>query len=247
MKRTPVAALLPLLIPALGILGLLLEFWMYTAGIDYRGLLISGHPAWILLIILSVAVTAFLIFHCRQDKEQGTYHQNFPATPMAMVGNILQALGIYLLSLSVLLNAPDSLNTVTAILGLVSATLLVVAGFCRWKGKRPSFLYHALLCVFFAVHLFCQYRHWSFNPQIQDYCFKMLAEICLMMTAYQRATFCLNIGSRRLFRFFSMASVFFCCLALGVLDQVPFYLTAGIGVAFDLCAPTLPDQETQAS
>ena len=71
----------------------------------------------------------------------------------------------------------------------------------------------------------------------------MLANICLLMATYQRAAFDLNIGSRRMFRFFTLAAVFFCCLSLASPDAKLFFLTAGIGAYTDLCAPVLPAKE----
>ena len=244
MKRTLSPALLPRLMLGLGGIGLVLQVWMYGTGIDDRGLLVNWHPAWILLVLLTAAAMVLLFLHCREDKAQGTYHQNFPASLAGFLGSIAEAFGIFLLSMTGLMDHPDTLNSVTGFLGVLCFPALVMAGYARWKGKRPSFLLHALVCMFFALRLFCQYRNWSSDPQLQNYCFQMLAGICLMMVAYQRAAFNLNIGSRKAYRFFSLAAVFFCCLSLMAPESKLFYLTAGVGAYTDLCVPVLPEQES---
>lgn len=247
MKRTLSPALLPRLVLGLGGMGLVLQIWLFGTGIDDRGLLVSWHPAWILLVLLTAASMVLLLLQCREDKAQGTYHQNFPPSLAGFIGSIAEAVGIFLLSMTGLMDHPDMLNSATGILGILCFPALVVAGYARWKGKRPSFLLHALVCMFFALWLFCQYRGWSSDPQLQNYCFQMLAGICLMMAAYQRAAFDLNIGSRRTYRFFTLAAVFFCCLSLAAPEGKLFYLTAGAGAYTDLCVPTLPEQESRES
>ena len=243
MKRTLSPMLLPRLILGLGGIGLVLRIWLYSTGIDDRGLLVVWHPAGILLTLLAVAVPVFLFLQCKNDTAEGTYHQNFPKSLIGFIGSILEALGIFFLSMGILMDRPDILHSVAGVIGILCFPALVLTGFARWKGKRPSFLLHALVCIFFALRLFCQYRNWSSDPQLQNYCFQMLANICLLMATYQRAAFDLNIGSRRMFRFFTLAAVFFCCLSLASPDAKLFFLTAGIGAYTDLCAPVLPAKE----
>jgi hypothetical protein len=243
MKRTISPAKLPLLVLGCGALGLLLRIWLYGTGIDDRGLLVRWHPAGILLTLLAIAVPVFLILQCKNDKLKGSYRQNFPPSLPAFLGSIAEALGIFLLSMGILMDHPDMLNSITGILGILCFPALVIAGHARWKGHRPSFLFHALVSLFFALRLFSQYRSWSSDPQLQDYCFQMFAIICLMMTAYQRTAFDLKIYNRRVYRFFSLAAVFFCCLSLNSPNSRLFFLTTAIGVYTDLCSHELPTRK----
>lgn len=239
MKQTLSPARLPLLVLGLGGIGLVLGKWFYGTGVDDRDLLVLGHPAGILLALLAIAVPVFLFLTCRTDRTEGTYRQNFPASPAAFIGSVVEAVGIFILSMGDLMDRTDVFCSVTGILGVVCFPALVVCGYCRWKQMRPSFLLHGLICLFFALHLFSQYRIWSSDPQFPDYGFQMLANIGLMMAAYQRTAFDLDMGNRGLYRFYSLGAVFFCCLSLATPGAGMFQLATAAGVYTDLCAPEL--------
>lgn len=243
MKKTLSPTALPCLTLGLGGIGLSLRSWLYRTGLDHKGLLISGHPAQLLIWLLIAVTISVLILQCRKIQKNGRYSDNFPPSLPAFVGNSLAAVGIFFTALANLLDRPDLLNIFTNIVGVLCFPALIVAGYNRWKGIRPSFLLHVLVCVFFALRLFCQYRAWSSDPQLQDYCFQLLACICLMLTAYQRASFDVNMGNRPLFLFLSLGAVFFCCLALPSVEEKFFYLTTGVWAFTNVCAPTVPEQE----
>lgn len=239
MKQALSPTRLPLLVLGLGGIGLVLGSWLYGTGVDDRGLLVAGHPAGILLGLMAVAVPALLFWVCRTDRAEATYHQNFPASLTAFVGSIQEAVGIFFLSMGELMDHADFLQSVTAILGVLCFPALIITGYSRWKQKRPSFLLHGLVCLFFALRLFTQYRSWSADPQFADYGFQMLANICLMMAAYQRTAFDLEMGNRGGYRFFCLSAVFFCCVSLATPGAGLFQFATAIGAYTDLCAPVL--------
>ena len=99
---------------------------------------------------------------------------------------------------------------------------------CRMTGAKPPFPCHAALCVYFALRMVYQYRRWSSDPQLQDYCFTLFALMALMLSAYQQAAFDAGIGSHRALWFLSLAAVFLCCPAMyGSRDWV-LLLTCGV-------------------
>lgn len=243
MKKVLSPTALSYLTLGLSGIGLALRAWLYGTGLDNKGLLISGHPAQLLVWLLAAAAVAILVLQCRRTQKGGRYSDNFPPSLPAFIGSCLAAVGIFFTVLTKLLDRPDLLNVITGMVGVLCFPALIVAGYNRWKGTRPSFLLHVLVCIFFALRLFCQYRVWSSNPQLQNYCFQLLACVCLMLTAYQRAAFDVNMGNRPFFLFLSLASVFFCCLSLPSGEEKLFYLTVGIWAFTNLCAPTIPEQE----
>jgi len=119
-------------------------------------------------------------------------------------------------------------ETLTRILGFVSAAALAAAGFCRLTGTKPFFLLFAAACLYFALRMVCQYRHWSSDPQLQDYCFLLLACVGLMLTAYHHGAFGAEMGSHRDLWFFSLMAAYLCCLSLAGPRSQLFSLGCGI-------------------
>ena len=219
---------------ATGGIGLLLRLWLFSTA-DDSGLLPVWHISEILLWILTIAVIGLLLYATWDLVEAAKYRFNFPESMPGCVGAWLGALGIGGTCVIELLTSPDFITTITAILGLVSAGVLVFIGNCRRRGLHPSTLFHALICVFLMLRLICQYRHWSSDPQLQDYCFQILAIVCLMLASYHRATFNANFGKRRPYAFFNLAAVYFCCLALPGWENTAFFLGCGVWMFTDIC------------
>lgn len=234
MKNFWKPAYLPWAVLAAGAVGLLLRLWLFGAA-DVSGLLPIWHISEILLWILTAAVMLFLLC-CTWNLRQATkYRFNFPASVPGGMGAWLGALGIGGTCIVELLINPDTMTAFTAVLGLIAAALLVFIGICRRNGRRPSMLFHGFLCIFMMIRLISQYRHWSADPQLQDYCFQIIALVCLMLSSYQRALFDANSGKRRPYAFFNLAAVYFCCLALPGWENTAFFLGCGVWMFADTC------------
>lgn len=244
MKKLLNPTNLPCIILAAGGIGLLLRIWLLGTGTDGKGFLVSGHPAEVLIWILTAAVIALLLYCTRRLLEASKYQFNFPQSLIGAIGCMLGAFGIAITSLSELLLNPDTLTLIASILGFLSAAALLFTSHCRWKGLQPNILCHALISLYLMFRLIGQYRHWSSDPQLQDYCFQLLATVCLMLAAYHRATFDANAGKRRPHTFFHLAAVYFCCLSLAGSDNIAFYLGTGAWMMTDLCSLIpLPEQK----
>ena len=199
------------LIAAAGALGFLLRILLYTAGRDDRGLLIRGHWAGIALLILTAAVGVGIWVLTRPvpaAADPGT----FPASPMGAAGAAVAALALLFSSGSG--GAEDSMALAETVLRFASAIALAVIGFCRFRGSRPNFLLHCILCLYLAVRLVCQYRIWSADPQLQDYIYFLAAHVALMLTCYQFAAVDAGLGNPRKLWIFGLASVYLCAVSL---------------------------------
>ncbi len=227
---------LPWAVLAASGIGLLLRIWLLIAGTDEKGFLMSGHPADILLWILTAATIAMVLLCTRRLQQAAKYQFNFPQSMTGAIGCALGAAGIAIVSVAELLSYDDTLALVSAIMGLLGAGALGYLGYCRQKGLHPSVLCHTVISLFLMLRLINQYRHWSSDPQLQDYCFQLLATVCLMLAAYHRATFDANAGNRRPHAFFHLCAVYFCCLSLAGTDGIAFYLGTGIWMLTDLCS-----------
>ena len=169
MKRLLAPTLLPWITLAAGALGLLLRIWLYSTGIDETGLLIAGHPAEILIWLLTAGMMVLLWLSTSPLVAAPKYRFNFPRSVFDATGCGFAALGIGFTSAMEIMARSDTLTSLTAIVGIFAAASLAALALMRFKGIQPGILFHVILCVYFMLRLVSLYRHWSADPQLQDY------------------------------------------------------------------------------
>ncbi len=218
-----------------GILGGALRAWLYATGVDSKGLLISGHPGQFLVWGLTGIVLLLLLLGTKDLLQAPKYRFNFPARTLSAVGAALAAVGILIASITQIGAPGDTFATADIILGLLSAAALGFLSHCRLKGKHPTVIFHAVICVYLMVHLICQYRLWSADPQIQNYAFSLLSSVCIMLSNFYSATFDANEGQRRPHAFFHLASVYFCIVSIPYCEDPLFYLSMALWMFTDIC------------
>ena len=226
---------LPIMVLATGILGLLLRLWLHSSADSSTGLLAANHPASFLLWALTLAVVAAIVWVSRDLKCAPRYKFNFPPFLPGAVGCLLGAVSIGISAVSEWIQYPDTLTVVASLLGILSTAALLFLADARRKGSRPSLLYYGVICLYFMFRLVSQYRHWSADPQLMNYCFPLLASVCLMLSAYHNAAFLAKQGNRRMHTIFHLCAVYFCFLSLLGSDNFLFYLGTGIWMVTNLC------------
>lgn len=230
---------LPVFTLVCGLVGFLLRLWLFGTGIDEKGLLVASHPANALTFILTGITLAAIFLAVRKLPKVRSHKKLFPASLTALLGCIPAAAGILLTAWHELQLKQDMITTVTLVLAILAAVALVLLGIGRKKGLRPNFLMQTVLTVYLMFHLVSQYRLWSSEPQLQVYCFQLLASVCLMLCVFHGTILDTQVGSRRWFVFFNQAALLCCCMSL-VGDSWAFYLAMGIFCATNLCS--LKDQ-----
>ena len=218
-----------------GILGALLRLWLFTGGIDEKGLIRQDHPANALVFVLTAVVLLGLYLCLRPLTGTPTYKRLFPRSVPAAVGCVVAAPGILVTDFYELSLQHDNIATISFILGILAAVCLVLLGLCRLRGVRPKVYLHGCIAVYLMVHLISQYRAWSAEPQLQEYVFQLLASVFLMLSTYHRATLDARSGSRRWYLFFNYGALFFCFLALQNGMQ-PFYLSMALWAGLCDCS-----------
>lgn len=234
MINTP-TKLLQYTVLGTGFLAMMLRSLLYATAIDQKGLLAAGHWATWAILILTGLVLGILVITTRRI--QGSADFGFPRSFLQGANSLLVACVIFQRSFSLYNIAGDRLNLIAALSGFVAVLALLVVGICRMTGAKSNFLCHSAVSVFFALQLVSQYRNWSADPQLMDYCFYLAAFICLMFTAYFLAGFDADMGSHRGLIFSSMAATYFCCLALPESGDVPLLISCALW-AFT-CAPEI--------
>lgn len=233
MKKLFDAKLLPILPLSAGILGLLLRFWLYATGIDEKGLLVTGHPLMPISFLLTAAVLAALLLCCRNIPK----NSDFPESPVAALGCAAAAIGILLTNTLELIIRQDTITIVCFALGIAAAICMLIATACHIKGNRPSFIVFGILTVYLMLHPLSQYRLWSADPQLMNYCFHLLASVFLMLTGYHRTALDAGKGNAKWYTFCSQAALFFCCISIHG-DSWLFYLSMALWTAAGLCKPS---------
>lgn len=243
---------LKLLIPGCGLLGFVLRLLMVTIGTDDKGLIKAGHPAWIALLVLTAAAALVLLAAVRSLQAPGPYRSSFPASAFGAAGGTLAAVSAvisafrYFQTGPVITGRPTLLSTAAfylcgAVMFLAAVSFAVIA-ICRLAERRVPFLLHVVICIFFALQMLNLYQTWSFDPQIQDYCFELFACIALTMTAYHLAAFDLDKGSHRKLWFWGLAAAYLCCLCL---TSGLFFPACGLWAWANLTSLRRPRQRKQ--
>lgn len=197
-----------------GLLSALLRFFLYTTGTDGKGLLVRGHWAAVALWVLTAAVLAVLLLRCRTITGPQLYKHSFPTSTSGGIGCLLGAAGF---ALNFLAHWPQSFalsELLVPAVNLLSAVSLLWVGICRLYRLKPLFLFHAMVCVGFALQMVGQYRDWSADPQIHNYLFYMSAHVGLMLTAYHFAAFDADMGAHRTLWFLGLFSAYLCLVCL---------------------------------
>lgn len=237
MKASAKSSFLPLLAMGAGIVCAVLRSILYAIGFDDRGLMSNFHPLHIACVVVAAALAGYAALYLRRQDDSASREDSSP-NPRKWVGfAVLIPLWFLTSAFSALDQIEDKLTAARAMLGFAAVLCLALTCWCRIQGKRPSFLLHGLLCVFFAVDMICRYRPWSGNPQLPDYTFPLLACIFLTLTAYYRVAFDVELPSPKLFRFCSVMAIFFCVSVFSGPEDVNFYVGGALWAVFGLLAP----------
>lgn len=212
--------LYPLLGLALGLVGAGCRFLLYALGMDEKGLLVPGHPAAVLLwVVTAAAVLAAVLAAMTFREDNKAPDETCRSIPEAL-GTAVMALGV----LSTLLlpenNGIATLLRLHRILSVLAFFCLLAAAVFRLMGKPVPFGCYAGAAVFFFVHVVTRYRAWSGNPQMADYLHALGAGLCLSLVSYYETALVVGLGGRRQ-RFALGILGIFCCVAAAARGEYP--------------------------
>ena len=99
-------------------------------------------------------------------------------------------------------------------LGVLAGACLAGAALLRSRGRMPSVWLYVVVVLFYVVKLFYDFRHWTVDPAVLDYCFWLFASIGFMLTTFHAAQFCFDLGKRRALAFFALMGIYFGAVSL---------------------------------
>ena len=209
---------------------------MYFVAVDEKGLLTAWNWPGILLAVITAALVVVAVMGCRSLTEDENPADLIPG----WVWGCALALGIVTMLLTETTKG-DSLAKIRYWLGWVSVPCLLATSIGLHLGKRPVFLLHGIVCLFFGLNLVDYYRVWSGEPQIMDYLFQLFGCVGLLLTAYQRTAFDVEAGNYRALRITELLAAFACLVAAPDSGQSLFYLAGGMWCLLGHHAPALPE------
>ena len=236
---------LPLLVGILGAAALVLRQMVFAVATDGLRLVVASHPL-VLALWAVTAVTVLLVLIRVWGLDGGRkYAANFPASTASAAGCAILAL---CMMVSCALNLDrSSMGYLHYGLGLAGGCCLIFLTYARFRGINTSFLFHIVVCAFFAIHMVGRYRPWSGDPQLIDYVYEVFACVGLMLFAYHQAAFQLGLGKRRIQLIIGLLTGFCCLVCLPKCEAPLLYLGGAAWTLTNLCTLTPPPRRKKVA
>lgn len=222
LGRVPVMAATGLL----AIAGLILRSLQLRTAFDEAGM-VTGKGVWPFSVVTFV-ILILLAVYSRKLQDQSKYGGIHSSGIPVLVGSTAAALLLTVSSLLRLAKPMLSGDRLVALLGFLTVLCWAAVALLRSKGQKPSGLLFFVPAVFCVIKLICQFRFWSRDPVILDYCYDLGAMIFAMLSLFHLGQFAFEKGRRRLTVFYTMSGIFFCASAVanGTAADRLFYLAA---------------------
>ncbi len=161
------------------------------------------------------AIAAVLVFGVYSYTLRG--RKKFASLVTASVpvlGVSFAAAGLLLLGGILLLTSGKGWETVVLGLGaVISAASWGGSAWLRKSNQKAPLAAWILPSLYFVVMLVLQFRYWTRDPVISDYCFELFALICTMVATFHLGGYWFEKGCRRMAVFACMGGVFFSAVA----------------------------------
>ena len=214
-----------------GIAALAMRKALYATAVDVKGLLVRSHPLSLALTLLTVGVLIRIALTARKQENTGNREgSGF----LAALGSVAAGAGILVTVLTGNIVMGSALEIAWYYLGLAAPVCLLLAGIARLFGKKPFFLLHVVVCLFFMVHIVARYQLWSANPQLQDYLFSLLGAMALLFFSFYTAAREADCGNERIRLGTGLAAIYLCLAELAQSACPALYLGGAIWALTEL-------------
>lgn len=204
MKNTVKTEFLPRLFGTLGVAGCMVRMSLYHFCVDEKGLVDLWSPLGFALLALALGAAAGAVLLGRREIPQTMVLPRWAFSVSAWV------LGVGVFAAVLDLETVTLLGKLAFFAGLLATAGQLWAGVNCLLGKKPHFLSHFCLSLFFALLLVAHYPKWSGDPQMTDYLFFAFALILLAWRAFDLAAREAGLEKRKLAGATGLLAVFFC-------------------------------------
>lgn len=203
---------------AAGICGFGLRLWNLIAGKDETGLPVWEHPSVALLLAASLLfLLVFLVLSVRspgRSGEKDVLRYNRAGFGLSCAGAALILISVAGEFARSLVSGPGFSAPLLCLLGIAAGFCLLGIAGQRHRGKEPMPPAELVPSLYLVIRLVFDFRDWSTDPMILDYCTRLFALIFMNLAFYHSAGFCFGKGKPRRTLFYSLAAVFFSAVSL---------------------------------
>ena len=178
----------------------------------------------------------WIILAARKQEPSGDYEDCYKADLLSALGAVAGGAGILMTAGSADSAMVNYLALACRYLGLAAPVCLLLAGIARALGKKPFFLLHVVVCLYFLLYIVSSYQTWSSHPQMQDYIFSLLGAMALMLYGFYTAAMEAECGNRRMMFGVGLAAIYLCSAELARTSCPWMYLGGTLWVLTDLCS-----------
>ncbi|MEA4965094.1 MAG: hypothetical protein VB055_04655 [Oscillospiraceae bacterium] len=175
----------------------------------------GGHSASFLwpLIVMSVLALLFAALTALSLRPRPGFSANHLPSNVSLAG-LPAALLLMIASAVRFFTMTGVSKWLMGLLGIVGAVCMGLITLRILRRERPSFVLYAVLTVSLICKLIPDFRSWSIDPRISDYCFRLFAMIAVMCVSFLLSSFALEQGQRRATVFAAMLGVFFSAMSV---------------------------------
>lgn len=159
-----------------------------------------GPLTWVCLAFTVLAAVYCILLSKRRNWPDRSHLKN----PMTNVVTLVAAFCLALGSI-----ARWSISAAMALGGLIAAVCWVALTLLRHQKQVPSVALFMVPALYYALELIIEFRGWSRDPLIMDYCFDLFALISVMCATFHLGAFSFGKGRRRLTVFYCICGVMF--------------------------------------
>lgn len=209
-----------------GAAGYFLRLWQLRQTAGPAG----GDTSILWLGLFCAVIVALLALQCARLRRQSAYEEVFSSNTGPLLVSVAAAAMLMAASALQLLQGLSGIQLVICFLGLASGLSFVVTAAQRYRGVVPPAAVHVLPCIYLVIRLIIDFRQWSVDPAVLDYCFELFAAIAAMCAVYHLGAFCYNRGGRRISAFWCMTAMFFSAVAMVGCGLVHTLLIGSLGL-----------------
>lgn len=245
MNQSKLAARLPGIVLALGVVCMILRWLLYRVNLDSCLLLTPGHPLEFLVWLLTIGVTILVFAVGLKMRDPSAFEENFFPSPVGCIGCCTAAFLICYTVLSTPAGIPGAPGLLWKVLGVLSVPTLMAAGYGRLTRKHFLYLFFVVPSLFFLFHIITHYRAWSSETQLQTYFFPLFAAVMLTFFLFYTAAFAVDLKYRRQQIITGLLGTFLYLVDLSR-TEYPWLCLAGVILCLtNLCAFTPDTKRTR--
>ena len=230
MSGTTNRRLVLILTLAGAIAGFFLRRWQLQSAFDQDGLVLRGSAATWALGTLCLVWTVGLAVFARGLERRSGYEESFSSGLPEMLLSVGAAATVLVGSALEVAGGVRGLDLAVQFLGVCSALCILVTALRRYRGVVPPAAVHILPCLYLVLKLIVDFKQWSVDPAVLDYCYELFAAIAAMCAVYHLGGFCFGKGGRRISVFWCLTCLVFTAVSLADGGLTHTLLFGGMGL-----------------